>query len=96
MGNLEPVLRILGGCKHVCSVLRMKGLAACCCTWWELGKNRRASSVVLLQLLGVGGSGCLNVTFYNCIHLHIQGCSLGKFCTSLLTNLFVSLFVVRS
>ena len=68
--------------RYVCSILKVKGVASCCCTLWERTKD--ASSVVLPQLLGDGGSfGCLNVTFYNRMHmhLHILGCSLGKFCT---------------
>ena len=83
--------------RYVCSILKVKGVASCCCTLWERTKD--ASSVVLPQLLGDGGSfGCLNVTFYNRMHmhLHILGCSLGKFCTFFTERFTCFFFIVRS
>ena len=80
--------------RYVCSILKVKGVASCCCTLWERTKD--ASSVVLPQLLGDGGSsGCLNVTFYDCMHLHVLGCSLGKFCT-FFTEYLICIFLFRA
>ena len=80
--------------------------AACCCASLE-GRAKQARKEEVSSMVCYSRSEMevwlplwYSTLFYNCIHpniwnnLHVSGCSIGKFSTSLLTNLSVVFFLL--